>query len=901
MAYEKGTLNGHPIIQDSADPGVPVTDYGDDTGDIVASNAAWIANNYIHLSALGGLTATDGVFVVGNGTTFVAESGSTARTSLGVAIGSDVQAYSSHLAALAALDKTDGNIIVADGSTFVAESGATARTSLGLGSLATKSAVAVAEITATGTPSSTTYLRGDGAWSTPSGGGGGGDLLAANNLDDLDDASVARTNLGLAIGTDVQAYSADLAAIVGLTKTDGNIIVANGTTWVAESGATARTSLGLGTLATLSTINESNWSGTDLGVANGGTGASTAVDARANLGLVIGTDIQAYDADLTTLGGLDKTDGNFIVSNGSAWTVESGATARASLGLTIGTHVQAYDSMLTVLAAQRTDGTLVSWPSMTAYSPSTDDDADRGTALVAALAAFAAGTDTRLELSPDHVYEVSSALAATISRAARIENGTIRAASDSDLNYVLRIVNNGTEEDLVVLDGITIDHNNCVRESGTGDTVYLTGTGPIRFENGCIKNGAHDINTDDESPSEDGSLLRLEGTGIREVFNTRLIDAGYSTWRTHARITIFRDVWSICHTRKAGAYQRHGYCDSEAMGVNMLKLELDHYHVVDTAAHKVNTNLDPSSNGPEWLEELYFNDCTWDISTSHTNPDTDYFLKVNYVRRVHMKNCVERHSNIDTIVSTVYTEQRNTTSLEGFLNIGICEMFTIENCRFDGSIKGIGSGTIQCDDLIVRNSCVGENADIYEALINVSNFGRVLWDSNQIKNVVGRTAGSRCVFDMTDCTTTGSILILQGNNYIHTNFPAASGQAGALIRNCPLTVGQVGIDDYVHEKTSGSLDLIPAFSEEQRLAATAYASDPKALSLSRNIAKGGALRAVGSGSGIYTTTQQQPAGAANFFPDITGVPGAIIYNFDPSNGAAACYFWNGSLWDTSLV
>lgn len=44
----------------------------------------------------------------------------------------------------------------------------------GLGSLATKSAVAVGDVTATGTPSSSTYLRGDGTWATPAGGGGGG-------------------------------------------------------------------------------------------------------------------------------------------------------------------------------------------------------------------------------------------------------------------------------------------------------------------------------------------------------------------------------------------------------------------------------------------------------------------------------------------------------------------------------------------------------------------------------------------------------------------------------------------------------------------------------------------------------------------------------------------------------
>ena len=82
----------------------------------------------------------------------------------------------------------------------------------------------------------------------------------------------------------------------------------------------------------------------DLAVANGGTGASDAATARTNLGLAIGTDVQAFDAGLTDIAGLAVTDGNVIVGDGTNWVAESGATARTSLGLAIGVDVQAYDA-----------------------------------------------------------------------------------------------------------------------------------------------------------------------------------------------------------------------------------------------------------------------------------------------------------------------------------------------------------------------------------------------------------------------------------------------------------------------------------------------------------------------------------------------------------------------------
>jgi hypothetical protein len=155
-------------------------------------------------------------------------------------------------------------------------SASSARTNLGLGTIATQNSNAVS-ITG-GSVSGIT------------------DIAIADGGTGASDAATARSNLGLVIGTDVQAYDADLTTLGGLSKTDGNFIVGNGSTWVAESGSTARSSLGLGSIATQASNSVSITGGsvsgiTDLAVADGGTGASTAANARTNLGLVIGTDV----------------------------------------------------------------------------------------------------------------------------------------------------------------------------------------------------------------------------------------------------------------------------------------------------------------------------------------------------------------------------------------------------------------------------------------------------------------------------------------------------------------------------------------------------------------------------------------------------------------------------------
>lgn len=79
--------------------------------------------------------------------------------------------------------------------------------------------------------------------------GTNGNLLMWNADGDAVDSTVVAANVLVSgdIGSTVQAYDADLAAIAALANTDGNVIVGNGSAWVAESGATLRTSIGVGT------------------------------------------------------------------------------------------------------------------------------------------------------------------------------------------------------------------------------------------------------------------------------------------------------------------------------------------------------------------------------------------------------------------------------------------------------------------------------------------------------------------------------------------------------------------------------------------------------------------------------------------------------------------------------
>lgn len=114
-----------------------------------------------------------------------------------------------------------------------------------------------------------------------------------------------------AAAADAQSVAEDSATISQLVAVldDGPVLTVNGRVGAVTLDKTdvglsnventaLSTWAGSANITTVGTVTNGSWDATTIALSKGGTGATDAPGARTNLGLVIGTNIQAWDADL---------------------------------------------------------------------------------------------------------------------------------------------------------------------------------------------------------------------------------------------------------------------------------------------------------------------------------------------------------------------------------------------------------------------------------------------------------------------------------------------------------------------------------------------------------------------------------------------------------------------------
>jgi hypothetical protein len=223
---------------------------------------------------------------------------------------------------VAGLAVTNGGFIVGDGSNFVLETGSTARTSLGLGSSATAdTGISNGNVAVfTSGAADNDFLRIDGTSIEG--------RSASQVLSDI--GGQASLTFGISNTNAVKIDSTSVA------DDEFARFTANGLE--SRSASEVRSDIGLGSIATQASNNVSITGGsvsgiTDLAIADGGTGASSASAARTNLGLgtaaVAATGISNGNVPVFTSG---VADNDFLRVNGTSIEGRSASELASDIG-----------------------------------------------------------------------------------------------------------------------------------------------------------------------------------------------------------------------------------------------------------------------------------------------------------------------------------------------------------------------------------------------------------------------------------------------------------------------------------------------------------------------------------------------------------------------------------------
>jgi hypothetical protein len=282
--------------------------------------------------------------------------------------------------------------------------------------------------------------------------------------------SETRTDLGLVIGTNVQAYDADLTTYAGITP-----------------------SVNIQTL---------------LGSANYAA-------VRTSLGLVVGTNVQAYDADLTSWAGITPS-----ANGGSLVSAANYAAMRGLLDLEAGTDFNAYDADLADLADGSLTGTKVGFADTDSNFTATNvqaaieefDDVINGgvpnsatakvdwSQLYNVPAGFADGTDDGAGGSAV-IFDIGD-------DGGNDSTGVSEIATSGDTNSIF------TEPSA---DKILIDLTKDWPKSDLADTITVADNESTNEENAVLFSPGGDIDGGNYTPESDGDFTYNPSTGTLSV------------------------------------------------------------------------------------------------------------------------------------------------------------------------------------------------------------------------------------------------------------------------------------------------------------------------------------------------------------------------------------------------
>jgi hypothetical protein len=187
-----------------------------------------------------------------------------------------------------------------------------------------------------------------------------GDLIVNGNTTTLNTATLVVEDKNIVLAnsaspTDITADGAGITVLGATNKTftwvdatdawtssenmnlvSGKVYEINGTSVL--SNTTLGSSVVTSSLTAVGTIATGTWQGTAVGIAYGGTGATDASNARTNLGLAIGSNVQAYSSILANVAAGTYSGDDDIVTVGTitagTWSGTAIAATKGGTGLT---------------------------------------------------------------------------------------------------------------------------------------------------------------------------------------------------------------------------------------------------------------------------------------------------------------------------------------------------------------------------------------------------------------------------------------------------------------------------------------------------------------------------------------------------------------------------------------